>query len=280
MATYAIGDVQGMMQALERLLDRIDFDARRDRLWFAGDLVNRGPHSAAVVRFVRSLGSSAATVLGNHDLQLIAVATGHAATAGKDTFDDVLSAPDRDALVAWLRAQPFVHAEAGWTMVHAGILPAWTIAEACERADELRATLAADGAADWLRTMWDEPADAWNPALHETARTRFLINAFTQLCVCRADGRPDFSGSGGLDTLQPGSMPWFEVPARASRGSPIVFGHWSKLGLVLRDDVAGLDSGCAWGRPSSALTALRLEDRKLFQVSCTGLPGSAAMRGS
>jgi bis(5'-nucleosyl)-tetraphosphatase (symmetrical) len=273
MPTYAIGDVQGCFEALEQLLDRIDFDARRDRLWFVGDLVNRGPDSLAALRFVRGLGDGAVTVLGNHDLHLLTVAAGFAHLHRGDTVADILDAPDREALLAWLRGCKLMHVDEGWAMVHAGLLPQWTIAQAAALAGEVEQVLSGPGHVELLRHMYGNQPDVWDDALGGHDRLRVIINAMTRLRLCTPEGRMDFRHKSAPRNLPPGYLPWYAIPNRASAGSPIVFGHWSTLGLHAGDDVVALDSGCLWG---NALSALRLHDRRIFQVSCAGMRGTTA----
>jgi bis(5'-nucleosyl)-tetraphosphatase (symmetrical) len=273
MATYAIGDIQGCFEALEQLLDRIDFDARRDRLWFVGDLVNRGPDSLAAIRFVQGLGEGAVTVLGNHDLHLLTVAAGFAHLHRGDTVADILEAPDREALLAWLRGCKLMHADEGWAMVHAGLLPQWTIAEALALAREVEQALGGPDYVELLRHMYGNQPDAWDPALAGHDRLRVIINAMTRLRLCTPQGTMEFRHKSAPRNLPSGYLPWYAIPNRASAGHPVVFGHWSTLGLHAADDVVALDSGCLWG---NALSALRLHDRRIFQVSCAGMRGTTA----
>lgn len=265
MATYAIGDVQGCLTELHLLLDIIQFDRSRDRLWFVGDLVNRGPASAATLRFVRELAAHAVCVLGNHDLHLLAVAAGCATLREDDTLTDVLAAPDRDELLDWLRCRPLMHVEQGHALVHAGLLPGWTIVRARALAEEVERVLRGPDYHRLLAQMYGNQPRRWSDDLTGTARLRVLINAMTRMRVCTRDGRMDLSYKGEDLELPPGCLPWFAVPERASRGTPVIFGHWAALGLVLEPDLIGLDTGCVWGRQ---LSAVRLEDHRLFQASC------------
>jgi bis(5'-nucleosyl)-tetraphosphatase (symmetrical) len=270
-ATYAIGDIQGCFEALERLLDRINFDRGRDRLWFVGDLVNRGPDSLATIRFVKDLGETAVTVLGNHDLHLLTVAAGFAKIHRGDTFDDILAAPDREALLTWLRRQKMMHIDCGWAMVHAGLLPQWSVARALELAHEVEAVLAGPRYGDLLRAMYGNTPDAWDDQLQGFDRLRVIINAMTRLRLCTPDGRMEFRHKSAPRNLPEGYLPWYAITARASAGEPMIFGHWSTLGLHASNDVIALDSGCLWG---NALSAMRLEDREIIQVSCAGMRGT------
>jgi bis(5'-nucleosyl)-tetraphosphatase (symmetrical) len=263
MATYAIGDVQGCFDELQALLAAIGFDPARDRLWFVGDLVNRGPKSLEVLRFVRSLGERAVAVLGNHDLHLLAQHEGVERPRADDTFADVLGAPDAAELVAWLRARPLMHAEGDWAMVHAGILPGWSVAKALALAREVERALVSAGYRDFLAHLYGSLPARWSDALEGWDRLRVIVNAMTRMRFCTPEGEIDLEATG--TEAPPGFRPWFELrPA----GEPVlVFGHWSSLGLRLSARHCALDSGCVWG---GALTALRLEDRWVVQVPSPG----------
>jgi len=269
MATYAIGDVQGCRAELEALLATVGWSPARDRLVFVGDLVNRGPDSLGVLRLVHGLGARAVCVLGNHDLHLLAVAEDAARKRRQDTLDAVLDAPDRDTLLTWLRRCPLLHREAahGVTVVHAGLPPQWSVdtAEAC--AGEVQAALAGPRYRDLLARMYGHTPGRWSERLRGWSRLRFTINALTRLRFCDPAGALALTDKGAPGTQAPHLQPWFAVPARASRDTDIVFGHWSTLRLSApereRYRVHPLDSGCVWG---GHLTALRLEDRRLFSV--------------
>lgn len=270
---WAIGDLQGCHSDLQSLLDKIGFDRDKDTLWFTGDLVNRGPESLTTLRFVRNLGSAATTVLGNHDLHLLAVAYGHTDAKSNDTFHDILDAPDRDELMDWLRFQPLaVHdASHGWFMSHAGIPPCWTIAEALDRAAEIEAILCGDNPDQLLADMYGNQPDLWSGTLDGLPRWRYIVNAFTRMRYCHPDGRLDFREKGAPGS-QPGDLePWYALPGRRSEGEKIVFGHWSTLGPTGTGspDVVALDTGCLWG---GKLTALRLDSvaRERHCVNCAG----------
>ncbi len=265
MATYAIGDLQGCHGPLERLLEAVAFDRGRDRLWFVGDLVNRGPDSLACLRFVRSLGDSAITVLGNHDLHLVCVAEGIERTRPLDTLEEVLAAPDRDELVHWLRHRPILHAEGEFVLVHAGLEPTWTVARGVELAREVEAALRASDYRAFLARMYGNTPERWSDSLAGYDRLRVITNAMTRLRVCDPGGAMVLSFKGEPGEASDGWIPWFEVEGRASRDHAIVCGHWSALGVVVRPDLISLDSGCVWGR---SLTAVRLEDRRVFEVPC------------
>ena len=269
MATYAIGDVQGCYRELVALLKVVEFDRERDRLWFVGDLVNRGPQSLEVLRFVFELGRCATTVLGNHDLHLLAAAAGTRPSKRKDTFDDVLDAPDRDPLLDWLRHRSlFYHDESvGFAMLHAGLPPQWTIAHASARAAEVESVLRSDRHPELFRNMYGDRPDRWTDRLEGWDRLRFVINALTRMRYVAADAGLDLHETGPPGTQGPGLIPWFEASRRSSRGTPIVFGHWATLQLhepiSARHEVFHLDTGCVWG---GRLSALRLDDRRSFSV--------------
>jgi bis(5'-nucleosyl)-tetraphosphatase (symmetrical) len=255
---YAIGDIQGCYDELQRLLERIRFDPAADQLWFVGDLVNRGPKSLEVLRFVNGLGARAVTVLGNHDLHLLAVAAGVDALGRKDTFQAVLAAPDRDELLSWLRRQPLLHHDtrAGYTLIHAGLPPQWDLAQAQACAAEVEATLRGEQHVDFFQHMYGDEPDRWNDALIGYARLRFSINCLTRLRYVDAEGRAVLKEKGAPDAKRKHLTPWFRAVGRRSLGNKIIFGHWSTLGLVMEHNVHALDTGCVWG---GALTALRLD---------------------
>lgn len=267
MATYAVGDIQGCFDSLRRLLDLCRFDSAADRLWLVGDLVNRGPQSLETLRFVKGLGEAALTVLGNHDLYLLMVAENGARKRGKDdTIQPILDAPDRDELLDWLRRRPLCHLEGGFCLVHAGLLPQWTAARARELAGEVEAALAGEAYRDFMANMWGSEPASWSDDLSGWARLRVVVNAMTRMRFCSPAGIMDFHSKGEVADAPPGFLPWFEVPGRRSADSVIVAGHWSALGLRLSPNLLALDSGCLWG---GHLTALRLEDRRVFQVDCS-----------
>jgi bis(5'-nucleosyl)-tetraphosphatase (symmetrical) len=272
MSTYAIGDVQGCYDQLRRLLDHLTFDPGRDRLWFVGDLVNRGPQSLGTLRFVRSLGSTAITVLGNHDLHLLVVAAGVVKPHRGDTLDAVLAAPDRDELLEWLRHRHMMHVEGGYALVHAGLLPQWSIAQALALAREVEQALRGDGHREFTRRMYGNEPVRWHDELSGYDRLRVITNAMTRMRLCTAEGEMEFTHKTGLANSPHGYMPWYDVPQRMNGDTPIVFGHWAALGLIVRPDVIALDSGCVWGR---TLSALRLDDRRIFQCDCRELAGTA-----
>jgi len=275
MATFAIGDVQGCFDELERLLGEVGFSPARDRLWFVGDLVNRGPQSLAVVRFVRGLGDRAVVVQGNHDLHLLACPAANAKQRADDTFEDVLAAPDRDPLLDWLRFRPMLHVEDEYVMVHAGLLPSWSVAQAQDLAAEVEAELRSKRYRLFLAELYGSRPDTWRNDLRGMDRLRVIVNAMTRMRFCTADGVMEFGVKGELERAPPGYLPWFEVPGRKTRGVPIVCGHWSALGLRLAPDLLALDTACVWG---GSLTAVRLEDRRVFEVPCAQAADLARVR--
>lgn len=277
MTTYAIGDLQGCYDELRRLLDRLRFDPAVDRLLLAGDLVNRGPGSLQVLRFVRSLGSAAEAVLGNHDIHLLACAHGAPLKAG-DTLDEVLAAPDRDELIDWLARRPLAlwDAQSEALLIHAGLPPQWTRQRALELAAEASAVLGGPQRGDFLAHLYGDRPEQWDEGLHGWERQRFIVNCLTRLRFCRLDGRVALRHKGGPGTQPQELMPWFAVPGRRSAGERIVFGHWSTLGKVAWPEarVWGLDTGCVWG---GRLTALNLASFETIDCGCGGYhrPGAA-----
>ncbi|WP_029918957.1 symmetrical bis(5'-nucleosyl)-tetraphosphatase [Nevskia soli] len=266
MSTYVIGDLQGCYDPLRRLLDLLHFNPAEDRLWFAGDLVNRGPQSLLTLRYVRGLGSAALTVLGNHDLHLLAVANG-GRKGKRDTLEEVLTAPDRDELLDWLRRQPLLQesGDGNTALLHAGLPPQWDLATARACAREVEAVLRSDDYLELLKHMYGDEPLTWDASLSGIRRLRFIVNCYTRLRYCDREGRADFGPKGAPGTQGEGLLPWFAIPQRRSRGTTLLFGHWSTLGRIYwpDDDVYGLDTGAVWG---GKLTALRLEDRSLSAV--------------
>jgi bis(5'-nucleosyl)-tetraphosphatase (symmetrical) len=267
---YAIGDIQGCCDELRALLDRIGFCADRDRLWLVGDLVNRGPQSLETLRFTRALGDNVIVVLGNHDLHLLAVACGCRTARRSDTLDEILQAPDRDGLLEWLASRPLAHCEAGDLLVHAGVVPQWTVEMTLELAREVEFALRDDPRHLFDHMYGDDP-DHWSDDLEGTDRLRFAINVLTRMRVCTKEGRINLRLKGKPPAAGSHWMPWFDVDTRRTRSTRVVFGHWSALGLIVRDDVLGLDSGCVWG---GTLTAIDLDGdrsgRSPIAVSCAG----------
>ena len=263
MALYAIGDIQGCHTEFRDLLDVIGFDVSRDRLWLVGDLVNRGAGSLAVLRDVMAMGDAATAVLGNHDFHLLTIAAGHRKPHRGDTLDDILAAPDRDALVAWLMRRPLVVAEGDHAMVHAGLLPSWTVAQALSLSREVEAVLASERAHEFLGVLYGDEPRRWRDDLTGYDRLRVVVNACTRLRFCTSDDTVELAEKRGVESTPEGFAPWFQHPARRSASSIVVCGHWSTLDLLLTPNVMMLDSGCVWG---GALTAVRLPDRRVYQV--------------
>ena len=272
MAVYAIGDLQGCYDELMRLLDHIGFSEASDTLWFCGDLVNRGPRSLEVLRLISNMNSCAVTVLGNHDLHLLAVAAGCGKKLAKDTLQPVLDAPDGEELIAWLRHQPLLHHDAtlGYTMAHAGLPPQWDLATAQGCARELEAVLRGPGCHEFLLHMYGNEPSCWSPELSGINRLRFITNALTRMRYCTAEGVMNLKDKGEVGSQQPGYLPWFAVPGRKTAALQIIFGHWSTLGVGVMEGAISLDSGCLWG---GQLTAVRIDEPVLrwFNVACQGV---------
>jgi bis(5'-nucleosyl)-tetraphosphatase (symmetrical) len=269
MDTYAIGDLQACAAQLDLLLDRIEAASPGARLVFVGDLVNRGPASLQTLRTVMALGERALCVLGNHDLHLLAVSQQIRAPGKGDTLDDILHAPDRDALLGWLRRQPLARMVDGHLIVHAGVLPAWTTEQAIALSQEVEAMLQGERWVDFLRSMYGNEPARWSENLHGADRLRCIVNAMTRIRFCTAEGQMEFQTKEGPGAPPAGFMPWFEVPGRHTANHTVVFGHWSTLGLVQRERLLGLDTGCVWGGKLSALKlAADPAQRQLLQVDC------------
>ena len=231
--------------------------------------MNRGPQSLQCLRYVKSLGDAAVTVFGNHDFHLLCIAEGVEPKKKRDTLDDVLDAPDRAELLDWLRRRPLMHAQDGFALVHAGLLPQWSIARARALASEVEAVLRGDGYRGFLARMYGDEPKRWSDDLEGVERLRVVVNAMTRLRVLDREGAMMLAFKGEPDDAPAGSIPWFDFPGRASRGETVIFGHWSALGRMVRADAVGLDSGCVWGR---SLSAMRLSDRRVYSVGCP--PGS------
>jgi bis(5'-nucleosyl)-tetraphosphatase (symmetrical) len=281
MATYLIGDVQGCYEALERLLHTLDFSPSRDHVHLLGDLVNRGPDSAGVLRRLMALQGSAHCLLGNHDLHALAVASGCQQLKRLDTLQPLLDAPDRRVWMDWLRAQPLAMHSHGVLMVHAGVLPSWSVEDTLERSAEVQAVLCGPDWREFLAVMYGNSPSRWMPGLSGTDRLRVIVNALTRLRFCSANGEMEFDSKEGLDSAPAGFMPWFDVPGRRTAGDVVAFGHWSTLGWLDRQDVYALDSGCVWG---GCLTALRLADdgqHERITVPCpqAQVPGQSQSSG-
>jgi bis(5'-nucleosyl)-tetraphosphatase (symmetrical) len=266
MATYAIGDIQGCHFSFQHLLSEIQFNSSRDRLWLVGDIVNRGAGSLEVLRWVYQYRDVINLVLGNHDLHALTVAEGFVKAHKGDTLQAILDAPDRDTLLGWLRCQPLIHDAGEYVMVHAGLLPQWSVEKAKRLANEVSEALSADNYRDFLSQMYGNQPAFWNDDLEGMSRLRVITNAITRLRICTDAGVMDFKFKGELPDIPRGFKAWFDIAERQSKGAMIIFGHWSALGLQQRDKLFSLDTGCLWG---GQLTALRLEDRALFQVPCS-----------
>lgn len=267
MATYAIGDIQGCYDSLRRLLDLCAFDPAADRLWLVGDLVNRGPKSLETLRLIKSLGPAALTVLGNHDLYLMMVAEGGAKFRAKDdTLQPIFDAPDCAELIHWLRQQPLCHTEGEYCLVHAGLLPQWTAARARELSREVETVMQGPDYREFILNLWGSEPAGWSDDLRGWARLRVIVNAMTRMRFCTPKGVMEFKAKGKLNKTPAGHLPWFDAPKRKSADSVLVTGHWSALGLKITPNLLALDSGCLWG---GNLTAVRLEDRRVFQVDCS-----------
>jgi bis(5'-nucleosyl)-tetraphosphatase (symmetrical) len=268
MALYLIGDVQGCDAPLGRLLAKLAFSPSRDTIYVLGDLVNRGPGSDAVLRRLMGCGDSARCLLGNHDLSLLAVAYGHRVAHGNDTMDTILQAPDREAMLDWLRSQRMAMREHGVLMVHAGVLPQWDADQVMRLAAEVEAVVRGPQLAEFLPQMYGNEPAQWRDSLHGAERLRVIVNALTRLRFCTPDGAMALKATGGLDQAPEGTIPWFDVPGRKTANDTIAFGHWSTLGYLRRPDIISLDTGCVWGGCLSALRLSPAGDHELIQVEC------------
>lgn len=277
MSVYLVGDIQGCDAALQKLLNKIGFSPSRDSLFLLGDLVNRGPDSVGVLRRLMGYGSSAKSLLGNHDLHLMALAQGLRKPHRNDTLGGILQAPDRQPMLEWLRGQSMAilasfHGQSV-LMVHAGVLPCWTATQTLALAQEVEAVLRGDGLPDFLKSMYGDDPNRWDHTLTGMARLRIIVNALTRLRFCTADGAMEFTTKDGAGATPPGYYPWFDVPRRRTANVTVAFGHWSTLGWLDRPDVIALDTGCVWG---GCLSAVRLGQpsgttgltRELIQVQC------------
>lgn len=270
MSTYAIGDIQGCLDELLQLLEKIEFDPSRDRIWFTGDLVNRGPQSLETLRFVKGLGASATTVLGNHDLHLLA-AWQHKQKHFKsnDSLRATLEADDCDELLEWLRIQPLMHydAELDYAMMHAGLPPQWSLDDALRHAAEAETILRGEKFHEFLSHMYGNKPTHWSETLSGWERIRFIINCLTRLRFCREDGKLEFKHKGKVKNAPEGYLPWFKLKQRKSIKQQLIFGHWSALGLYQKNNVHSIDTGCLWG---GSLSALKLESGEIISLDCTG----------
>lgn len=264
---YLLGDIQGCCDALDRLLDTVGFSPSRDHLYVLGDLVNRGPDSLGVLRRLRGLGASATCLLGNHDIHLLAVASGVRAAHRSDTLEPILQAPDREEWVDWVRQRRVAVHEHGWLMVHAGVAPQWDLPLTLSLAQKLESRLQGDDLKTFLQSVFGNEPSRWHEDLRGADRWRFAINAFTRIRFCHADGTLEFKSKEGAGAPPTGCVPWFDHPQRRTTGQPVAFGHWSTLGLLDRPDALALDTGCVWG---GRLTAVRIDGgaREVIQVEC------------
>lgn len=268
MSTYAIGDIQGCYKSFRRLLEKIDFRYTEDRLWLVGDLVNRGQRSLETLRRIYDMRDIVVTVLGNHDLSLLAHYHGAAPGDPKRDLLRILEAPDADRLLGWLQEQPLmvVDDELKVIMSHAGLLPTWSLSQAKALAEEVEAQLRGPDYRNFFAAMYGDEPSVWHDELEGVARWRFITNAFTRMRFCTLEGRLDLKNKESAEPVIPGYMPWFEHPGLDLQDYRLVFGHWAALeGKVSRKRVYGLDTGCVWG---GKLTALRLEDGEKFRYKC------------
>ncbi len=267
MATYAIGDLQGCYPSFQQLLELIQFNPREDKLWLVGDIVNRGPDSLSLLRYVKQAGDAVVMVLGNHDLHLLMVAAGLAKNRRGDTIQAILDAPDCNDLMFWLRHQKLFYSDGDYAMVHAGLLPGWSIEKASQLAQEVEKALQQSNYQETFSEIYGNEPNYWRDDWMGYERLRVIINAMTRMRVCSVAGHMSFAFKGDMAAIPAGYLPWFNIPERASQNATIVCGHWSALGLHVTDNLIALDSGCVWG---GQLTAIRLEDRKVFQIPCAG----------
>ncbi|WP_281647567.1 symmetrical bis(5'-nucleosyl)-tetraphosphatase [Parendozoicomonas sp. Alg238-R29] len=264
MTTYAVGDIQGCYSVLRRALDTVDFDESKDKLWVAGDMVNRGPENLATLRYLKSLGKQCIAVLGNHDLHLLAIAAGARTPKRSDTIQDVLDAPDRDELIHWVKHRPVVHysEKKSCLMVHAGIPPIWSEKKALKRAAELEEAIRGSNSDEFFHHMYGNEPNIWSKGLEGTDRLRVIANYFTRMRFCNARAELELIQKGDLPP--PGFAPWFLHDHKHSKKTTVIFGHWAALeGRVFEDGYEALDTGCVWG---GSLTVMRIKDRVRFSV--------------
>jgi bis(5'-nucleosyl)-tetraphosphatase (symmetrical) len=272
----AFGDLQGCLTPFRELLAKAAPSANTP-LWFAGDLINRGPDSLETLREVMAMGDRAVAVLGNHDLHLLSVSAGIRKSKKGDTIDDILKAPDAEDLLYWVRHRPIAHYENGMLLVHAGVLPQWDVDLTLELSHDLERALRRDNWKETLAGLYGNAPNRWSEDLKGIERLRVTCSALTRMRFCNRDGAMDFTTSGGLDSAPPDFMPWFDVPGRKTEDITVVFGHWAALGLTLRKNLIGLDSGCVWG---ARLSAVSLEadpyQRVLTQVACANCSATSS----
>lgn len=275
MATWAIGDIQGCLEPLQRLIDALKFDPAKDKLWFTGDLVNRGGQSLEVLRLVKGLGSRAVVVLGNHDLHLLAQASKGNRRRLNRELTKVVRADDGEELLDWLRHRPMLHyaPKRDWLMVHAGVAPQWSLKKAIKLAAELETCIQGKSHAQFFRAMYGRKPARWSNDLTGTQRLRAITNYLTRLRFCAKDGSMDFDTKGGINSAPAGVYPWFAVPKRKTRRLRIVFGHWSALGRYAKKNAYCLDTGCVWGRELTAMRLYKKHDRKPKHVAVKGHRG-------
>ncbi|NVK74715.1 MAG: symmetrical bis(5'-nucleosyl)-tetraphosphatase [Oceanospirillaceae bacterium] len=269
MSTYVIGDLQGCLAPLIQLLEQIQYKAGQDKLWFAGDLINRGNESLETLRFIKSLGNNATVVLGNHDLHLLAVSYGFGKLKRGDTLSEILTASDRDELMEWLRHQPLFHydEQLNTVMTHAGIPPCWDLQQAQALAEEVENELKSDNVDEFLSAMYGNKPNIWSDDLTGQDRLRAITNYLTRMRFCDENSKLDLASKEGINTATKGYAPWFNYPSKVPESCHIVFGHWAALeGKTQKERIHALDTGCVWG---GSLTALRLEDRQRFSIPCT-----------
>jgi len=266
MATYAVGDLQGCLEPLKALLKQVDFNGQRDTLWLTGDLINRGPDSLGTLRYIYKHRNHIHTVLGNHDLHLLAVNAGYKKPSRSDTFDEILAAHDKDPLLSWLRQQPLLHHDnrLGYTMVHAGIPPQWSLNDAIQKAQEVETIIQGQHYDLFLKNMYGNTPSGWEQGMSDTARWRVITNYFTRMRFCNAQGTLELTTKTGLEDYPKGYLPWFSHRHRKMAQQNIIFGHWAALeGETHTSNTFALDTGYVWGK---SMTMMRLEDRQYFRI--------------
>jgi bis(5'-nucleosyl)-tetraphosphatase (symmetrical) len=257
MAHYLIGDIQGCNNTLDKLLNIIDFSPSKDTIYLLGDLINRGPDNVGVLRRLMSLGASAKSILGNHDLHFLSVEKGLKTPKNGDTIQDILDAKDRQALTFWLRSQPLAMMAHNYLLVHAGVHPLWSAEQTLSLAREVQLALSEPHYEDFLRQMYSNEPDTWSDSLSGTERLRVIVNVLTRMRFCSPQGQLNFNAKSSLTQGPPGFLPWFEIEGRKTQDQFIGFGHWSTAGGTEKDKVVCLDTGCVWG---GGLSAYRLSD--------------------